>query len=604
MTHRRWGFGLAGTPVLVFALAVTTNLEAQTTPSTAAYVYIQIDGPQGAVYGLRASSTGKLNAIPGGPWKPTGRIVGSTPTKFITLGADNIHSYGLTSDGAIGSQLEQNPYIDYPGGDCGSGSTELNNAVLDHTGKYVYILLQTSNGISGCSAVQSFNINSAAVFDNVGSTVLSGDYDTTLPSILGSETFAYANDSNGPIGFRRESSGALESMQFHETDPTLSGGSYTPGFPDASPTGNFVVLHLFPKDANPFQLGSYTVDSEGNLSTTNTSSNMPTSALIGANSTFSPSGKLYVLYADSGGNDEGQEVPGGIEIYNFNGAAPLTLYKKLLTGTSIDQVAWDSTNHMYAISKSANMLYVFTVTPTSVTEDTAWSIGGPVKMIVVSESTAAGSSPATQFEGPLLTMTGALGVGGQVKIDTSGDATVEVTGQAASKTYTLQFCPEFVGGNKAPACFNVTTLSTDGSGSGSSTMKFPKSGDWAGEFAVNDSSGTVLQSGLYPGLSDETYLSTLLAESTTNGGVVAINKGQDPLTVMGGSASSSYQVDETEGVFIDSSNSYAVGGFKTDAAGDGSTSIDLAKTGSQYGDMFNIEGGSSGAGYIGGFSIP
>ena len=31
------------------------------------------------------------------------------------------------------------------------------------------------------------------------------------------------------------------------------------------------------------------------------------------------------------------------------------------------------------------MLYVFTVTPTSVTEDTAWTIGAPFKMVVVSK---------------------------------------------------------------------------------------------------------------------------------------------------------------------------------------------------------------------------
>lgn len=387
MMHSVRGLGLAATLVLVSIFAVVLKATAATTPSTAAYVYIQIDGPQGAVYGFSASSTGQLTAIPGAPWKPTGQIIGDNKSQFITLGEDNIHSYAVDSDGAIGAQLEQNPYTDYAGGECGTGSTEDNNAVLDHTGKFVYIVLQTSNDISGCASVQSFNINSAGAFDAVGDAVLSGDINVSLPTILGNESFAYANtnDSNNPIGFTRESSGALESLQFHETDPTLNGGFYTPGFPDASPTGNYVVLHLFPNDANPFQLGSYTVSSEGNLTTTNTSSNMPTSKLIGASSTFSPSGNMYVLYADTGGNDEGQEIPGGIEIYNFNGAAPLTLYKTLLTGTSIDQVAWDSSNHLYAISKSANMLYVFTVTSTSVTEDTAWSIGGPVKMVVVSE---------------------------------------------------------------------------------------------------------------------------------------------------------------------------------------------------------------------------
>jgi hypothetical protein len=92
-------------------------------------------------------------------------------------------------------------------------------------------------------------------------------------------------------------------------------------------------------------------------------------------------------------------VEGGIEIYNFNGAAPLTLYKKLLTGTSIDQVAWDSSNHLYAISKSTNELYVFTVTPTSEAEDTSWSIGSPFLMAVVSQTPTSGACSAPSSDG-------------------------------------------------------------------------------------------------------------------------------------------------------------------------------------------------------------
>jgi len=170
-------------------------------------------------------------------------------------------------------------------------------------------------------------------------------------------------------------------MQFTETDPTLSDGFYTPYRPDASPAGNYLVLQLFPYDSNPAQLGSYTVDPEGNLSSTNTSSDMPTSPFNNFVSTFSPSGNLFVIYADNGAGPGGN----GIQIYKFNAAAPLTPYKTLLSGTPIDQVAWDSSNHLYAISRSKNMLYVFTVTSTSVTEDTSWSIGSPWDMVVVSE---------------------------------------------------------------------------------------------------------------------------------------------------------------------------------------------------------------------------
>ncbi|HUY95694.1 MAG TPA: hypothetical protein VMU71_10360, partial [Terracidiphilus sp.] len=107
---------------------------------------------------------------------------------------------------------------------------------------------------------------------------------------------------------------------------------------------------------------------------------MPTSALGGPYSTFSPDGKMFAFYANA---NDGVGNPGnGIEIYNFNGAAPLTLYKTLLTGTPIDQVAWDSSNHLYAISTHLNKLYVFTVTSTSVTQDTTFSIGSPWSMVV------------------------------------------------------------------------------------------------------------------------------------------------------------------------------------------------------------------------------
>jgi len=49
-------------------------------------------------------------------------------------------------------------------------------------------------------------------------------------------------------------------------------------------------------------------------------------------------------------------------------------------------VAFDSSNHLYAITGDTNTkLYVFTVTSTSVTESSSINIGSPYKMVVVSE---------------------------------------------------------------------------------------------------------------------------------------------------------------------------------------------------------------------------
>jgi hypothetical protein len=629
MMHAFRGFGLAAALVSISSFAVVPKARAASTPSTAAYVYIQIQGPQGSVYGFSASSTGKLSAIPGAPWKPAGQIVGSNKSQFLTLGQTLIHSYGIAANGAIGSQLAQEPVFDYQGSECGGGSSGQDGAVLDHSGKYIYVMLDDGfKDNETCGAYQSYIINSDGSFSFDGETQLTGPESSEsggvdgfgLPSILGNESFAYAlYQAGGPpeneyyLGLQRESNGTLEyEPNMQVTVPTDPNSYYVPLSFDASPVGNTFAVELYPGWTAPAQLGVFTANSEGSLSSTNTSSNMPTSPFTTiTGTTFSPSGNMFVIYSNSGSGSGA-----GIQIYNANGAAPLTPYKTLLSGTPIDQVGWDSSNHLYAISNSNNKLYVFTVTSTSVTQDTAWSIGSPFKMIVVSNGSA---GAASQFETPLLTTSGALAVAGQVTIDTVGNTTVEMTGQPAGATYTLQFCPAYGNGDglKAPACFNITTVTASDSGSGSSTVKFPQSGNWAGEFALNDSSGaSVLQSGIYTNVSNENYMSTLVPESTTNGGEVTATKGQDPLssgtvsysnntavfTVNGTSPNAMFDTQETYGSALDSSNTYAIGSFTTNASGNGSLSVNLSSTG-EGGDMFNVEGGS-GAGFIGGFSIP
>ena len=622
MTQAVRGLGLAATLVLVSTAAVVPKAGAAatpSTPSTAAYVYIQIQGPEGSVYGFRASPTGQLSTIPGAPWKPVGQIIGDNKSQFFTLGDENLYSYGVSSDGAIGSVIGRVPVLDYAGGACGSGKSGADGAVLDHTGGYIYVMLEYG-GDDSCAAYQAYVITKAGYLNFDGDTEITnsgeeGATDFGLPSILGSETFAFSQflDSFGPVisSFKRTSSGTLEYLT---TSSISSPGDDIPVAPDADPSGNYVVMQLYPGDGPPGQLGSYEVASNGNLSTANTTSDMPTITLNTPSSTFSPAGNLFVLDSSTGTGDGN-----GIAIYNFNGAKPLTLYKTLLTGTPIDQVAWDSSNHLYAISKSKNMLYVFTVTPTSVTEDTSISIGSPFKMVVVSAGEE-GASPATQFSAPLLTAKGTPAVDGQVAIDSTGNTTVRLTGRAASKTYTLQFCPTVnaSGNYKTPACFNIATVSTDSSGDGSSTAKFPRSGNWAGDFLVNDSNGTtVANTTLLAGVKNETYMSTLLPESTTNGGVVTTLKGQDPLTagsvsyengtlqiaVKGASPSTSYMPAQTNGSMVGDSSTYALPTFTTDAMGDGSSSVDLATAGTEGGDIFNVEGGTK-AGYIGGFSVP
>jgi hypothetical protein len=124
-----------------------------------------------------------------------------------------------------------------------------------------------------------------------------------------------------------------------------------------------------------WQLATYTVDSAGNLTTKSTYSNMP-SVLVGDVTDYwmSPSGKLLAV----GGS-------AGFQIFHFNGASPITRFTGRLTSSPVDQIFWDNANHVYAISRTAGKLFVWTVTSAGVTRapGSPHSIGNIQNLIVL-----------------------------------------------------------------------------------------------------------------------------------------------------------------------------------------------------------------------------
>lgn len=233
-----------------------------------------------------------------------------------------------------------------------------------------------------------------------------------------------------------------------------------------------------------------------------------------------------------------------------------------------------------------------------------------------------GGSPTLQYQTSLLSASSTTD-NGQVTVDTSGNVTVQLTGGTASTTYTARFCPAFDAGtgNTQPACTSLGSLTTNASGNGSMTVKFPTPGSWAGDFSLETSTSAPAEyaTGLATNKgapSGQVYMSTLEPASTTNGkGVVTPATPQDPLssgsisysngsiqvTVKGASPNTTYTVNESETNYMDSSGTYALGSFTTDASGDGSATISVS--GGAGGDLFQVVP-PSGAGFIGGFSVP
>jgi hypothetical protein len=136
------------------------------------------------------------------------------------------------------------------------------------------------------------------------------------------------------------------------------------------------------------QLASYTFDSSGNLTTTSTYRNMPAPQVYPAVMNMSPSGKLLAVASPTSysGCKCGSASWGtaGLQVFHFNGAKPITRYTTTLTKAPIDSVRWDHANHLYALSYSTNKLYVYTITPTSVTQapGSPYTINRPTALVV------------------------------------------------------------------------------------------------------------------------------------------------------------------------------------------------------------------------------
>lgn len=259
------------------------------------------------------------------------------------------------------------------------------------------------------------------------------------------------------------------------------------------------------------------------------------------------------------------------------------------------------------VSNVADSAGVAMTTPYTWSFSTACSTGG------------GGGTPTTQYTTPLYAQ-GLTTIQGQVSVDTQGMVTVKLANATASASYTVQFCPAFDAGATtipAPSCFDLTTIATDSSGNGTATVKFPKAGDWAGDFFLNDSTGKAhYETFIATSSANATYMATLLPDTNTNGGVVTTSSPQEPLTsgtvtvsggnmvftLKGAEPTTYFMASESETVYMQSSGTYGVSTMTTDAQGN-ATSTASTNDGSG-GDMFQVEPQSGGAGYTAGFSVP
>jgi hypothetical protein len=367
---------------LIVCLVVMSSPTVALAATPAAYIYISTSA------GVRAycvASNGELTLLSGSPFAVKGSIVAANGSYLISEEPSWLHSYELESKGTINEPEVSSINISkYTGAKCGSAS----GAVLNRAGKLVYVsnngpVFPADSSDEPCNAFQTYAIAKDGALSFVGASVfdqggngLGGALALTLPVVAANDKFAYGaetypdNDDSDcelyPQLYSIGNQGILEPDNSPSVvNPPLPSNpdyfSYYPAGPAAADSSNHFAIVIYPsandcEDVNvtgPLQLASYTQDSHGNLTSTNTAKDMPvgggyyTSPL-----SMSPSGKL--LAASNGGTN--------IQLFHFNGAEPITPFTQIVGASGyMSQLAWDSDDHLFAINGASGKLHVFTV---------------------------------------------------------------------------------------------------------------------------------------------------------------------------------------------------------------------------------------------------
>jgi hypothetical protein len=336
-------------------------------PSVAAYAWVSTSSSGSyAISGYSASASGVLTPVSGSPFATSGYgPLSMVANGSILFGADgySIYSFSIGSDGAI-KQTHS-----FPAGHLSSSSPPAPiggpvNLFFDPSGSTLYDGFANIDGTEN-NGYQALSFDSSGAISLIGNAGSSPALDGVL-AFSANDQFAYTSSCYHGIptisSFTRGSNGALTALAsstFSAMPPAPNGDSYCPSGA-ATDVSNHLIVSVgvtppeMPQSTGPWQLATYAIDGSGDVTTSSTSSSMPTTN-VGQPVSYqlSPDSKYLAIGGQS-----------GVQVYAYSsstGAISALGTGSALTSDTITQVAWDSDDHLYALSSQANSLYVFAV---------------------------------------------------------------------------------------------------------------------------------------------------------------------------------------------------------------------------------------------------
>jgi hypothetical protein len=364
---------------------IDEHTQASPGSSPAAYVYVSSTVSGGGTHEIKAfaaAPNGKLTSVPGSPFQEnvTDMAVNGKYLFAVSGNGIDFETYRIEPNGALHYTTTDNFSQSV---DC----DHLGPLFLDHTGASLYDLESNASGCAN-NTYESLAIEKpTGELKDMGNSS-ANNWLSVPASFIGNNVYAYSASCIadlywGIFGFERGSDGLLTQIPINAKPPTPPAGYfYCPSLAAADPTDHVAISMQLVNDETfvpegPARLATYTADAKGLLSSASTVGNMPETSVASVKDiNMSPSGKLLAV----GGT-------GGLQIFHFNGSDPIKSYTGLLTKDEIDQFFWDNQNHLYAISRTANKLFVFTITPTSYSEapGSPYSVNQPQNIIVQPE---------------------------------------------------------------------------------------------------------------------------------------------------------------------------------------------------------------------------
>lgn len=359
--------------------------------STYAYVSAQPSSGTYQISGFSVATSGALTPLSGSPFATKGYGPLSMATNGSMLfGADGyaIYAFSISSSGALKPINSFNAgYLSKTGTPEPIGGPV--NLFFDNSGATLYDGFANIDGTEN-NGYQALNYNSSGGISLIGNEGSGPALGGTL-AFSGNDQFAYTSScyhgTPAISGFARGSNGSLTGLTgtgFLTMPVPPSGDSYCPSGA-AADTSNHLVISVGVtigdgmESSGPWQLATYSIDGSGQVATASASTNMPTTN-VGQPSSYliSPDGKYLAVGGAS-----------GLQVFAYSSSTGIITTlggSSTLTSDDITQVAWDSGDHLYALSPQANSLYIYSVSAsgTAAVSGSPYAVQGAYALTVLS----------------------------------------------------------------------------------------------------------------------------------------------------------------------------------------------------------------------------